>query len=186
MSRIFSPAYTFSTWRRLWLALAESKAELGLPIPAEALAQMRANLETIDLKRADELERRFRHDVMAHVHHFGELAPVARGVIHLGATSAFVTDNSELLQHRDALLLVRQRLLSGMRALANFAREHRDLPTLGFTHFQPAQPTTVGKRATLWLQDLVLDVEEIDHRLDTLRFRGVRGTTGTEASFLEL
>jgi adenylosuccinate lyase len=186
MSRIFSPAYKFSTWRRLWLALAEAEAELGLSIPAEALTQMRANLETIDLRRADELERRFRHDVMAHVHHFGEVAPAAHGVIHLGATSAYVTDNSELLQHRDALQLVRRRLLACIRALASFAREHRDLPTLGFTHFQPAQPTTVGKRATLWLQDFVLDVEEIDHRLATLRFRGVRGTTGTEASFLEL
>jgi adenylosuccinate lyase len=186
MSRIFSPANKFTTWRRLWLALAEAEAELGLPVTAEALAQMREQLETIDLKRADELERRFRHDVMAHVHHFGELAPAARGVIHLGATSAYVTDNAELLQHRDAMLLVRRRILTAMRALAGFAREYKDLPTLGYTHFQPAQPTTVGKRATLWLQDLVLDVEEIDHRLKTLRFRGIRGTTGTEASFLEL
>ena len=186
MSRIFSPAYKFTTWRRLWLALAEAQAELGLPVSDAALAQMRENLDTIDLRRADELERRFRHDVMAHVHHFGETAPAAHGVIHLGATSAYVTDNSELLQHRDALRLVRARLLASIRALANFARQYRDLPTLGYTHFQPAQPTTVGKRATLWLQDFVLDVEEIDHRLDTLRFRGVRGTTGTEASFLEL
>jgi adenylosuccinate lyase len=186
MSRIFSPAYKFTTWRRLWLSLAEAQAELGLPIPAEALAQMRQNLETIDLQRADELERRFRHDVMAHVHHFGEVAPAARGVIHLGATSAYVTDNTELLQHRDALQLARRRLLACIAALADFARRYRDLPTLGFTHFQPAQPTTVGKRATLWLQDFVLDVEEIDHRLKSLRFRGLRGTTGTEASFLEL
>ena len=186
MSRIFSPAYKFTAWRRLWLALASAQAELGLPVSQEALAQMSANLETIDLSRADELERRFRHDVMAHVHHFGEVAPAARAVIHLGATSAFVTDNSELMQHRDALLLVRRRLIASIRALAEFARTYRDLATLGYTHFQPAQPTTVGKRATLWLQDFVLDVEEIDHRLHTLRFRGIRGTTGTEASFLEL
>ena len=186
MSRIFSPAFKFVAWRRLWLALAEAEAELGLPVGEEALAQMRANLENIDLERANELERRFRHDVMAHVHHFGEAAPAAKGVIHLGATSAFVTDNSELMQHREALRLTRKRLLAAIRALTEFAREHRALPTLGFTHFQPAQPTTVGKRATLWIQDFVLDVEEIDHRLDTLRFRGIRGTTGTEASFLEL
>jgi adenylosuccinate lyase len=186
MSRIFSAAYKFTTWRRLWLALAAAEAELGLPISDAALADMQANLDSIDLNRANELERRFRHDVMAHVHHFGEVAPAARGVIHLGATSAFVTDNTELLQHRDALRLVRRRLLACIRAFADFAREHRAQPTLGFTHLQPAQPTTVGKRATLWLQDLVLDLEEIDHRLSTLRFRGIRGTTGTEASFLEL
>jgi len=186
MSEIFSPAKKFGTWRRLWLALAESQAEMGLPIPEEALAQMRANLDTVDLRRAAELERRLRHDVMAHVHHFGEMAPAARGVIHLGATSAFVTDNTELIQHREALELVLKRLLAVVDAFAGFARKYRDLPTLGFTHFQPAQPTTVGKRATLWLQDFMLDVEEIEHRLATLRFRGIRGTTGTEASFLEL
>ena len=186
MSRIFSPAYKFGTWRRLWLALAESQRELGLEVSQEALAAMNAALDDIDLARAAELKARFRHDVMAHVHHFGEVAPAARGVIHLGATSAFVTDNTELLQHRDALRLVLRRLVACVAALAAFAREYRDLPTLGYTHFQPAQPTTVGKRATLWLQDLVLDVEEVEHRLATLRFRGVRGTTGTEASFLEL
>jgi adenylosuccinate lyase len=186
MSGIFSAATKFGTWRRLWLALAESQQELGLEIPDAALVAMREHLDDIDLKRAAELEKRLRHDVMAHVHHFGEVAPDARPVIHLGATSAYVTDNTELLQHRDALLLVRRRLLSCIAALAAFARTHRALPTLGFTHFQPAQPTTVGKRATLWIQDLLLDLEELDHRLDTIRFRGVRGTTGTEASFLEL
>jgi len=186
MSRIFSPAFKFTTWRRLWIALAESEKELGLPIPDEAIASMREHLEEIDLDRAAELERRLRHDVMAHVHHFGEVAPEARAIIHLGATSAFVGDNTDLIQHREALLLVRRRLVSCIAALARFAREWRDLPTLGFTHFQPAQPTTVGKRATLWIQDLLLDLEEIEHRLATLRFRGVRGTTGTEASFLEL
>lgn len=186
MSRIFSPAFKFTMWRRLWLALAEAQRELGLEIPEAALEDMRAHLDDIDLRRAAELERRVRHDVMAHVHHFGEVAPKAKGIIHLGATSAFVTDNTELIQHREALLLVRRRLVAAIAALAAFARRWRDLPTLGFTHFQPAQPTTVGKRATLWIQDLLLDLEEVEHRLSTLRFRGARGTTGTEASFLEL
>jgi adenylosuccinate lyase len=186
MSLIFSAATKFGTWRRLWLALAEAQQELGLEISDEAIAALRAHLDTIDMARVAELEKRLRHDVMAHVHHYGEVAPAAKAVIHLGATSAYVTDNTELLQHRDALLLVRRRLLAGIRALADFARTHRDLPTLGFTHFQPAQPTTVGKRATLWIQDLLLDLDEIDYRLATIRFRGARGTTGTEASFLEL
>ncbi|MFW6200995.1 MAG: adenylosuccinate lyase [Gemmatimonadota bacterium] len=186
MSRIFSPAFKFTTWRRLWLALAESEKELGVPIPDRAIDAMKANLEDIDLARARELERELRHDVMAHVHAFGEAAPEAKGVIHLGATSAFVTDNTELIQHRAALELVRDRVIAVVASLADFARRHRDLATLGYTHFQPAQPTTVGKRATLWIQDLLLDLEELEHRLGTMRFRGARGTTGTEASFLEL
>ena len=186
MTRLFSDEYKFGTWRRLWLALAESEKELGLEISDEAIAAMRANLDTFDFARAAELEKKLRHDVMAHVHHFAEVAPAAKPFIHLGATSAYVTDNTELLQHREALLLVRRRLVAVIGALAAFAREHRDLPTLGYTHFQPAQPTTVGKRACLWLQDFLLDLEEVEHRLDTIRFRGVRGTTGTEASFLEL
>ncbi|MGH7444744.1 MAG: lyase family protein, partial [Longimicrobiales bacterium] len=186
MTRIFSDEYKFGTWRRLWLALAESEQELGLEISDEAIAGMRAHLDTLDLERAAELERKLRHDVMAHVHHFGEVVPAAKPFIHLGATSAYVTDNTELLQHREALLLVRRRLVAAISALAGFARAHRALPTLGYTHFQPAQPTTVGKRACLWLQDFLLDLEEIEHRLETIRFRGVRGTTGTEASFLEL
>lgn len=186
MSRIFSPAFKFGTWRRLWLALAEAEQELGLPIPDEAVAAIRAHLDDFDLERAAELEKELRHDVMAHVHHLGEQAPEARGIIHLGATSAYVGDNTDLIQHREALKLVRSRLVNAVAALAEFAREHRALPTLGFTHFQPAQPTTVGKRATLWIQDLLLDLEEIDFRLETLRFRGVRGTTGTQASFLDL
>jgi adenylosuccinate lyase len=186
MSAIFSDAMKFRTWRRLWLALAEAQHELGLEIPESALVAMRAQLDVVDLRRAAELERRHRHDVMAHVHHFGEVAPEARAFIHLGATSAYVTDNTELMQHREALRLVRRRAVACIAALAAFARTHRALPTLGYTHFQPAQPTTVGKRATLWIQDLLLDVEEIEHRLATMRFRGARGTTGTEASFLEL
>jgi adenylosuccinate lyase len=186
MSRIFSPAFKFGMWRQLWLALAEAQQELGLPIPDEALAALREHLDDVDLARAAELERELRHDVMAHVHHLGEQAPAARGILHLGATSAYVGDNTDLIQHREALALVRTRLVSTVAALADFAREHRDLATLGFTHFQPAQPTTVGKRATLWIQDLLLDLEEIEFRLASLRFRGVRGTTGTQASFLDL
>lgn len=186
MQRVFSPANRYGTWRRLWLALAESERDIGLDIPEEAIEQMRANLDGIDLDRAAEYEKRFRHDVMAHVHLFGDDAPAAAGIIHLGATSAFIGDNTDLILHRQALQLIRDRLVLCIEALAEFAREWRDLPTLGYTHFQPAQPTTVGKRCALWLQDLVLDVEELDFRLDTLRFRGVRGTTGTQASFLEL
>ena len=186
MQEVFSPARRFGTWRRLWLALAEAQKELGLSISQEAIQEMRNALDDLDLERAAEYERRFRHDVMAHVHLFGDSAPAARGIIHLGATSAFVGDNTDLIIHREALKLVRARLLRSVRALADFAREHRALPTLGYTHFQPAQPTTVGKRATLWLQDFLLDVEEIDFRLAGLRFRGVKGTTGTQASFLEL
>ncbi|CAN5672884.1 adenylosuccinate lyase [soil metagenome] len=186
MSKIFSPEYKFGTWRRLWLALAEAEQELGLPVSEEAIAAIRDHLDDVDLERAAELERDLRHDVMAHVHHLGEQAPLARGIIHLGATSAYVGDNTDLIQHRDALRLVRRRLLGTVAELARFARRYRDLPTLGFTHFQPAQPTTVGKRATLWIQDLMLDLEEVEFRLNTLRFRGVRGTTGTQASFLDL
>ncbi len=186
MSRIFSPSFKFGTWRRLWLALAEAQRDLGLDIPEEAIRAIQDHLHDVDLDRAAELERELRHDVMAHVHHLGEQAPEARGILHLGATSAFVGDNTDLIQHREALLLVRRRLVNAVAALSGFAAEHRGLPTLGFTHFQPAQPTTVGKRATLWIQDLVLDLEEIEFRLETLRFRGVRGTTGTQASFLDL
>ncbi len=186
MQEVFSPARRFGTWRRLWLALAEAQKELGLSISEEAIQEMRNALDGLDLERAAEYERRFRHDVMAHVHLFGDSAPAARGIIHLGATSAFIGDNTDLIIHREALKLVRARLLRSVRARADFAREHRALPTLGYTHFQPAQPTTVGKRATLWLQDFLLDIEEIDFRLAGLRFRGVKGTTGTQASFLEL
>ena len=186
MQELFSPGHKFGTWRRLWLALAEAEKDLGLPIPVQALEEMAAALDDLDLEKAAEFERRFRHDVMAHVHLFGEVAPAARGIIHLGATSAFVGDNTDLIQHREALTLIRNRIVRSVGALATFAREYRALPTLAYTHFQPAQPTTVGKRATLWIQDFLLDLEEIEFRLETLRFRGVRGTTGTQASFLDL
>ena len=175
MQQIFSPARRFGTWRRLWIALAESEAELGLDISDEGLEQMRAAVDKLDLDKAAEYEKRFRHDVMAHVHLFGDDAPAAKGIIHLGATSAFIGDNTDLILHRDALELIRARLLRCVEALTEFAREHASLPTLGYTHFQPAQPTTVGKRATLWIQDLLLDIEELDHRIDVLRFRGEIG-----------
>jgi adenylosuccinate lyase len=186
MQAVFSPARRYGTWRRLWLALAEAQHELGLPVPADALTEMRAALDRLDLERAAEYEHRFRHDVMAHVHLFGDDAPAARKIIHLGATSAFIGDNTDLILHREALTLVRDRTVRTVAALADFARRHRELPTLAWTHFQPAQPTTVGKRATLWIQDLLLDLEEMEYRMASLRFRGVRGTTGTQASFLEL
>jgi len=186
MQSVFSPAKRYGIWRRLWLALAEAEAELGIDIPEDALGQMRESLDELDLDRAAEYERRFRHDVMAHVHLYGDDAPAAKGIIHLGATSAYVGDNTDLILHRQALELIRARVTRCVKELADFAREHAALPTLGYTHFQPAQPTTVGKRATLWIQDLLLDLEELDHRIATVRFRGVRGTTGTQASFLEL
>ena len=152
MQQIFSPQKRFGTWRRLWLALAESEAELGIDISDEALEQMRSALDTFDLEQAAEYERRFRHDVMAHVYLFGDDAPAAKGIIHFGATSAFIGDNTDLVLHREALCLVRVRLVRCIAALADFAREHAALPTLAYTHFQIAQPTTVGKRASLWLQ----------------------------------
>ena len=186
MLKVFSPQHRFETWRRLWIALAEAELEMGLPVEEKAISEMKAGLSDLNFDKAAEYERRFRHDVMAHVHLFGDVAPSARGIIHLGATSAFVGDNTDLIQHREALLIIRARILRCIAALADFAKEHRALPALGFTHFQPAQPTTVGKRATLWTQDLLLDLEEIEFRLETLRFRGIRGTTGTQASFLSL
>ncbi len=186
MQAVFSPSNRYGTWRRLWLALAEAEKELGLSIGDDAIDEMRRGLDDIDLAKAAEYEKRFRHDVMAHVHLFGDTAPAARGIIHLGATSAFIGDNTDLILHREALTLIRDRLIRCIARLSDFAAEHRDLPTLAFTHFQPAQPTTVGKRATLWLQDFLLDIQEMDFRLETLRFRGAKGTTGTQASFLEL
>jgi adenylosuccinate lyase len=155
MLELWSPQERHGLWRRLWLALAEAEQRLGVPIPDEALAQMRAHLDDIDFEKVAAYERRFRHDVMAHVHAFGDAAPAAHKYIHLGATSAFVTDNADLLIMRRGLVLLRGRVLRVLRALATFAREWRAEPTLGYTHLQPAQPTTVGKRATLWMQDLV-------------------------------
>ncbi|AKK74633.1 adenylosuccinate lyase [Chryseobacterium gallinarum] len=182
----FSHNNKFRTWRKLWIALAEIEKDLGLEITDEQIAELKANAENIDFDKAAEYEKKFRHDVMAHVHTYGDVAPSAKGIIHLGATSAFVGDNTDLIQIRDGLLILKKKLVNVMKNLADFAIQYKDLPTLGFTHFQPAQLTTVGKRATLWLQSMVLDIEELDFFLETLRFRGVKGTTGTAASFLEL
>jgi len=186
MQRLWGPQHRIGLWRRLWLALAEAQRDLGLAIPAEALAEMRTHLDDVDLDAAAAYERRFRHDVMAHIHAFGDQAPAARPYLHLGATSAYVTDNADLLVMRDALRLTLGRLIDVMARLAAFADRTKAIPCLAYTHFQPAQLTTVGKRATLWLQDLMLDAEEICHRLETLRLRGCKGTTGTQASFLDL
>ncbi len=186
MSYVFSPHKKFSTWRRLWLALAESQQALGLDISNDQLQAMRGSLEDLDLEAAAAYERRFRHDVMAHVHAWGDQVPQARPIIHLGATSCFVGDNTDLVLLREGLDLLRPRLARAISRLAGFAREHRALPTLGFTHFQPAQLTTVGKRACLWLQELLMDLRALERAREDLRFRGVKGTTGTQASFLAL
>ncbi|MGQ0637599.1 MAG: adenylosuccinate lyase [Planctomycetaceae bacterium] len=186
MSRLWSPQSIQSTWRRLWVALAESERELGLSISEAQIGELRAAVDTIDFSRVAELERELRHDVMAHVHAYGEQCPQARGIIHLGATSCYVTDNADLILFREGLKVLRGRLVNVIDQLARFATRHRDLPCLAYTHLQPAQPTTVGKRATLWCYDLTLDLEEINHRLERLRFRGAKGTTGTQASFLQL
>jgi adenylosuccinate lyase len=186
MLELWSPATRHGLWRRLWLALAEGERELGIAIPDEAIRQMRAHLDDIDFDAVAAYEKRFRHDVMAHVHAFADVAPAAKPFIHLGATSAYVTDNTDLILMRRGLDLLRGRVLDVLRSLTAFAEKWRDQPTLGYTHLQPAQLTTVGKRATLWMQDLVLDVDDIDYRRRTLPFRGVKGTTGTQASFLEL
>lgn len=186
MQAVWSPRFRFSTWRRLWLALAEAERELGLDISEEQVAELRAHTEDIDYAAAAEYEKKLRHDVMAHVHALGDVAPKARPIIHLGATSQYVNCNTELIQIRDALKVVAEKLAVTIDRLARFAEQHKNVPTLGFTHFQPAQPTTVGKRAAGWAQDLALALEEVEHRLMSLRFRGVKGTTGTQASFLAL
>jgi adenylosuccinate lyase len=186
MSELWGDQRKFSTWRQLWVALAEAEQELGLKISDAQILELREKIHDIDFVAARNHEQRLRHDVMAHVHTYGDACPSARPIIHLGATSCFVTDNTDLLLMRDALRLVRRRLWGVIEGLADFARRHRDLPCLGFTHFQPAQPTTVGKRACLWLYDLVLDLQELDHRLELLKARSTKGTTGTQASFLSL
>lgn len=186
MVRLLSPTYRMRVWRRLWVALAESEAELGLPITPAQLDALRATQDQVDLEAIARHEAALRHDVMAAIHAWGEQAPIARPIIHLGATSCFVTDNGDLLIAREALRLLRTRLLDVVQALASFAEAWKDQPCLGFTHFQPAQPTTVGKRATLWIQDLLLDLADLEHVLGTTPVRGLKGVTGTQASFLEL
>jgi adenylosuccinate lyase len=186
MANLFSDDHKFRTWRRLWLALAEVEQQLGLPITDAQLAELREHLDDIDYEAAARYERELRHDVMAHVHALGDVAPNARSIVHLGATSCFVGDNTDLLVLRDALDVLIPKLAGAIARLAAFAREWADLPTLGFTHFQPAQLTTVGKRATLWIADLLVDLDNLQRQRDLLRFRGVKGTTGTQASFLAL
>lgn len=187
MSRLWSSQRRHSTWRRLWVALAEAELELGLGgVGQEQVTELAAHVDDIDFQAAAQYERQLRHDVMAHVHAYGDQCPQARAIIHLGATSCYVTDNADLLLLREGLELICRRVVDVLEALATFAREYRDLPTLGFTHLQPAQPTTVGRRAALWAYDLCLDLAELEHRLETLCARGAKGTTGTQASFLKL
>ena len=186
MQALWGERRRIGLWRRLWLALMEVERELGLDIPERALTELRAHLDDADLDRAAEHEKRLRHDVMAHIHHLGEQAPAARAFLHLGATSAYVTDNTDLVLMREGLQLLLGRLAAVLVALAKLARRERAVPCLAYTHFQPAQLTTVGKRVTLWMQEFLLDAEELLHRLEALQFRGVKGTTGTQASFLEL
>lgn len=186
MLELWGPAARYGLWRKLWLALAESQRELGIDVPEGAITAMRAHQSDIDFAAVAVYEKKFRHDVMAHVHAFADVAPAARKYIHLGATSCYVTDNAELVLMRQGLLLLREKLVDALSALAEFAVVWKNEPTLGYTHLQPAQLTTVGKRATLWMQDILLDLEDIDARIARLPFRGVKGTTGTQASFLTL
>ena len=186
MKYLFSPDKKFSTWRRLWIALAESEMELGLPVTQAQVDQLKQHIEDINYDEAKAREKIVRHDVMSHVYAYGLQCPDAAGIIHLGATSCYVTDNADLIIMREGLQLIRKKLINVIAALAKFADEYKNLPTLAFTHFQPAQPTTVGKRATLWLQDLTFDLEDLDYLIGSLKLLGSKGTTGTQASFLEL
>jgi adenylosuccinate lyase len=186
MAELWSEQRKFGLWRRLWVALAEAEREVGLFITEEQLAELTAHVDDIDFKRAAAYEAKLRHDVMAHVHTYGDVCPAARPIIHLGATSCYITDNADLILMREALALLARRLATVIDQLGQFAKQHRELACLGFTHLQPAQPTTVGKRACLWAYDLALDLDEIEHRLASLRARSVKGTTGTQASFLAL
>ncbi len=182
----FSPDKKFSTWRKLWVALARAEKELGLDITAEQIAELEAHVDDIDYGYAAEMEKKLRHDVMAHVHAFGKLCPNAMPIIHLGATSCYVGDNTDVIVMRDALKIVRKGLINLISRLSNFANKYKDLPTLGFTHFQPAQLTTVGKRATLWINELLMDLEDVNYRIENIQLLGSKGTTGTQASFMEL
>ena len=186
MSYIFSDDMKFSTWRKLWVALAEGEKELGLDITEEQLEELRANINNINYDEAIKKEKEVRHDVMSHVYAYGLQCPNAKGIIHLGATSCYVGDNTDIIILRDALELIKNKIVTVLDRLSKFAMEYKGMPTLGFTHFQPAQLTTVGKRATLWMQDLVMDIENIEFLLSTLKLRGVKGTTGTQASFMTL
>ena len=186
MLRLFSADKKFSTWRRLWVALARGEMELGLPVTAEQVAELEAHLDDINYDSAAQWEKKLRHDVMAHIHAYGEQCPKAMPIIHLGATSCYVGDNTDLILMREGLGLIRDKLVRVLAVLADFSDKYKSLPTLGFTHFQPAQLVTVGKRATLWMNELLMDLDEVEYRIDRLPLRGVKGTTGTQASFLEL
>ena len=186
MQYIFSPDKKFSTWRRLWVALARAEMELGLPVTAEQVEELSAHLTDIDYDKASQYEKKLRHDVMAHVHTYGELCPKAMPIIHLGATSCYVGDNTDVILMREGLCLIRDEIVRVLDKLAKFARQYKALPTLGFTHFQPAQLVTVGKRATLWMNELLLDLADVEYRIANLKLLGCKGTTGTQASFLEL
>ena len=186
MQYLFSPDKKFTTWRKLWIALAESEKELGLPITDEQIAELKAHAEDINYDVAKEREKKVRHDVMSHVYAYGVQCPTAKPIIHLGATSCYVGDNTDIIIMTEAMRLVKQKLVCLINELAKFCEEYKSLPTLAFTHFQPAQPTTVGKRASLWLEDLLLDLEELEHQLSKAKLLGCKGTTGTQASFYEL
>ena len=186
MKYIFSPDMKCRTWRKLWIALAESEMELGLPITQEQIDELKANADNINYEVAEAREKLVRHDVMSHVYAYGQQCPKAKGIIHLGATSCYVGDNTDVIIMTEGLKLVRNKLVTVIRELAKFADKYKDLPTLAFTHFQPAQPTTVGKRASLWLQELLMDLEDVEYQLSKAKLLGCKGTTGTQASFLEL
>ena len=186
MQYIFSPDKKFRTWRRLWIALAETEKELGLNITQEQIDELKVHQDDINYDVAKAREKEVRHDVMSHVYAYGQQCPKAKGIIHLGATSCYVGDNTDLIVMTEALKLVRKKLVNVIGELAHFAEEYKALPTLAFTHFQPAQPTTVGKRATLWMQEFCLDLEDLNHVISTMKLLGSKGTTGTQASFLEL
>ena len=186
MKYLFSPDMKFKTWRRLWIALAESEMELGLPVTQEQVDELKAHADDINYEVAEARERVVRHDVMSHVYAYGQQCPKAAGIIHLGATSAYVGDNTDIIIMTEAMKVVRKKLVNVIRVLSKFAEEYKDLPTLAFTHFQPAQPTTVGKRATLWIQEFLMDLEDVEYQIGKAKLLGSKGTTGTQASFLEL
>lgn len=186
MQYIFSPQKKFSTWRKIWVALAKSQKELGLNISQKQIDALKEKIDDIDFDLAKKYEKKLRHDVMAHIHTYGDQVPIAKGIIHLGATSAFVGGNTDIIKMKEALILIKEKIVNVLNNLSEFAKKYDDLPTLGYTHFQPAQTTTVGKRATLWMYDLLIDYNEINELINKLKLRGVKGTTGTQASFLEL
>ena len=186
MKYLFSPEKKFTTWRKLWIALAEAERELGLDISEEQIAELKEHAEDINYDVAKEREKIVRHDVMSHVYAYGQQCPTAKGIIHLGATSCYVGDNTDIIIMKEGLALLRSKLVNVIKNLADFAEEYKGLPTLGFTHFQAAQPTTVGKRATLWLNEFVMDLQDLDYIMGDLKMLGSKGTTGTQATFLEL